>query len=130
MMGMGTMDRMGDMTAMSIERAGRIGLSDEQLKKIKPVHNGMLKKQAQFKADITIAEIELMEIMEIKDFDIEKASAGVKKIADIKAANHLEMLKGMKEIRTIFTEEQFSEMKKMTPMEMGKKKPANKMMKK
>ena len=130
MMGMGTMDRMGDMTAMCIERAGKIGLADDQIKKIKSVHNGMLKKQAQFKADLTIAEIELMEIMEVKDFDLEKASAAVKKIADIKTANHLEMLKGMKEIRTVLTEEQFNKMKIMTPMDMGKKKPANKTMKK
>ena len=130
MMGMGTMDRMGDMTAMCIERAGKIGLADDQIKKIKSVHNGMLKKQAQFKADLTIAEIELMEIMEVKDFDLEKANSAVKKIAEIKTVHQLEMLKSMKEMRTLLTDEQFNKMKRMMPMKTGVKKPAKKTMKK
>ena len=54
-----------------------------------------------------------MEIMEVKDFDLEKASAAVKKIADIKTAHHLEMLKAMKEMRAVLTDEQFKKMKKM-----------------
>jgi len=40
------------------------------------------------------------------------------------------MLKAMKEIRTILTDEQFKKMKKMMPMKMDEKKPAKKMMKK
>jgi Spy/CpxP family protein refolding chaperone len=115
---------------MCIDRADKMGFTDDQIKKIKPAHNGMLKKQAQFKADLTIADIELMEIMEVKDFDLEKAGAAVKKIADIKTAHRLGMLKDMKEIRANLTDEQFMKMKKMMPMEMGKKKPANTMIKK
>jgi len=89
----------------------------------------MQKKQARFKADLKIAEIDLMEIMEVKDFDLEKAGAAVKKIADIKTAHHLEMLKSMKEVRAILTHEQFQKMRKMHMMMDGKK-PAKKMMKK
>ena len=130
MMGMGDMDRMGDMMGMCIEHADKMGLTDDQVMKMKPVHSEMQKKQARFKADLKIAEIELMEIMEVKDFDLEKASSAVKKIEDIKTAHHLEMLKAMKEMRTILTDEQFKEMKKMIPMKMGEKKPEKKMMKK
>ena len=122
MMGLGPMDRMGDMTAMCIDHADKMGLTDDQIMKIKPAHNRMLKKQAQFRADLTIAEIEFMEIMEVKDFDKDKASSAVKKIADIKTSHQLEMLKDMKEIRANLTDEQFKKMKKMMPMEMGKKK--------
>ena len=75
-------------------------------------------------------QIELMEIMDVKDFDLEKASAAVKKIAEIKTAHHLEMLTAMKEMRSILTDEQFKNMKKMMHMEMGEKKPAKRMMKK
>jgi len=125
MMGLGPMDRIGDMTAMCIDHADKMGLTDDQIMKIKPVHNRMHKKQAQFRADLTIAEIELMEIMEVKDFDKDKAGSAVKKIADIKTAHQLEMLKDMKEIRANLTDEQFKKMKKMMPMEMDKKKPAN-----
>jgi len=130
MMGMGDMDRMGDMMGMCIEHADKMGLTDDQIMKMKPLHSEMQKKQARFQADKKIAEIELREIMEVKDFDLEKANAAVKKIADIKTSHHLEMLKAMKEIRTNLTDEQFKKMKKMMPMKMDEKKPAKKMMKK
>jgi Spy/CpxP family protein refolding chaperone len=130
MMEMGTMEKMGNMMGMCMEHAEMMGLTDDQVMKMKPVHTEMQKKQARFKADKKIAEIELMEIMEVKDFDLEKASAAVKKIADIKTAHHLEMLKAMKEMRTVLTDEQYKKMKKMMPMKMDEKKPAKKMMKK
>ena len=130
MMKMGNMDKMDDMMGMCIEHADKMGLSDDQMVKIKPLHRDMQKKQARFKADLKIAEIELMEIMEVKDFDLEKAGASVKKIADIKTAHHLEMLKAMKEIRTMLTDEQFKNMKKMMSIKMDDKKPAKRMMKK
>ncbi|MGB9082306.1 MAG: hypothetical protein WCD00_13490 [Desulfuromonadaceae bacterium] len=127
MMEMGAMDRMGDMMGMCIEHADKMGLTDDQVAKMKPAHREMQKKQARFKADLKIAEIELMEIMEVKDFDLEKASASVKKIADIKTAHHLEMLKHMKEMRSMLTDDQFKNMKKMMPMK-GQKRAAKKMM--
>jgi Spy/CpxP family protein refolding chaperone len=130
MMEKGTMDKMGDMMGMCIEHADMMGLTDDQILKMKPLHTEMQKKQARFKADQKIAEIELMEIMEVKDFDLEKASSAVRKIADIKTAHRLEMLNAMKEMRTILTDEQFKKMKKMMSMKMGEKKPAKKTMKK
>ncbi len=130
MMEMGNMDKMGDMMGMCIEHADKMGLTDDQIAKMKPLHNEMQKKQARFKADRKIAEIELMEIMEVKDFDLEKASAAVKKIDDIKTAHQLEMLKAMKEMRTTLTDEQFKKMKTMMSMKTGEKRPAKRTMKK
>jgi Spy/CpxP family protein refolding chaperone len=130
MMGMESMDRMGDMMDMCMQHADMMGLTDDQILKMKPMHSEMQKKQARFQADKKIAEIELREIMEVKDFDLEKANAAVKKIEDIRTSHHLEMLKAMKEMRTNLTEEQFKKMKKMMPMKMDEKKPAKKMMKK
>jgi len=121
MMAMGNMDKMGDMMGMCIEHADEMGLTDEQTMKMKPVHSEMQKKQVRFKADVKIAEIELMEIMEVKDFDLEKARSAVKKIAEIKTVHHLEMLKAMKEMRTMLTDEQFKKMKKMMSMKTGEK---------
>jgi hypothetical protein len=40
------------------------------------------------------------------------------------------MLKAMKEMRSILTDEQFKKMKKMMSMKTGEKKPAKRMMKK
>jgi Spy/CpxP family protein refolding chaperone len=129
MMGIDNIDRMGDMMGMCIEHADRLGLSDDQVAKMKPAHREMQKKHAQFKADLKIAEIELMEIMEVKDFDLEKGTATVKKIADIKTAHRLEMLTHMKEMRTMLTDDQFRNMKKLMPLK-GENRPARKMLKK
>lgn len=127
---MDRMDKMDDMMGMCLEHADQLGLTDEQIMKMKPAHSEMQKKQARFKADLKIAQIELAEIMDVKDFDLEKANAAVKKIETIKTAHHLEMLKHMKEVRTIVTDEQFKKMKKMMPMKAGMKKPVKKMIKK
>lgn len=127
---MGSMDKMDDMMGMCIANADKMGLTKDQIQKMKPLHYDMQKKQAQFKADQKIAEIELMEIMDVKDFDLEKANLAVKKIGEIKTNHHLEMLKHMKEMRTMLTDEQFNKMKTMMPMKSGGHKPAKKMMKK
>jgi Spy/CpxP family protein refolding chaperone len=123
MMGMDDKDMMGDHIGMCLDNAEKIGLSDDQINKLTPIHREMKKKQVKFKADLQIAEMEHMEIMEVKDFDLEKANASVRKIGDMKIAHHLEMLKSMKEVRSILTAEQFQKMKKMMPMNKGAKKP-------
>lgn len=122
MMGMGQMDQMGGMMSMCMEHAEMMGLTDEQLMKMKPIHSEMQKKQAQYEADLKIAEIDLMEIMEVKDFDLDKAGAAVKKIEGIKTAHQLEMLKAMKKMRATLTDEQFRKMKSMMFMKMGEHK--------
>ena len=126
MMEMDHMDMMGgDM--MCMEHANKMGLTDDQMAKMKPLHREMQKKQIRSKADLKIAEIELMEIMEVKDFDLDKATSAVKKIEDIKTAQHLEMLKAMKDMRAILTDEQFKNMHKMCMMKMGEEKHGKKM---
>lgn len=130
MMESGSMDKMDNMMGMCMANAEKMGLSSEQVTKMKPMHFEMQKNQARFKADLKIAEIELAEIMDVKDFDLEKANAATKKISDIKTAHHLEMLKAMKEMRTSLTDDQYKKMKTMMNMKMGDKKPVKKMMKK
>jgi Spy/CpxP family protein refolding chaperone len=128
-MEMGTMDKMGDMIGKCAENAEMMGLTEEQSVKMKPIHTELQKRQVRFKADVKIAEIELKEIMDVKDFDLDKASGAVKKIAEINTAHHLEMLKAMKEMRTNLTDDQFKKMKKMMSMKMGEKKHDKKMKK-
>jgi Spy/CpxP family protein refolding chaperone len=125
MMGMGNMDMMGgDM--MCMEQANKMGLTDDQMMKMKPLHREMQKKQIRSRADLKIAEIELREIMDVKDFDLDKANSAVKKIGDMKTAQHLEMLKAMKDMRVILTDDQFEKMCKMC-MKRGDRKQVRKM---
>ena len=107
------MHKKGDMLGMLIKHADKIGLSNDQVVKLKAIHRSMKIKEIQLGADQKIAKIELMEIMEVKDFDLERADAAVKKISGIETSQHLEMLKSMKEVRSILTDEQFKNIKKM-----------------
>lgn len=129
MMGQGDME-MPDGGMMCMEHMRQMGLTDEQMEKMKPLRREMQKKHIRFKADEKIAEIELQEIMDVKDFDLEKANAAVQKIGDMKTAHHLEMLKAQKDMRAILTDEQFKKKCKMMPMQMGAKKHGKKMMRK
>jgi len=121
-------DMRDGMMGMCLKHAEKLGLSDEQVNKITPIHREMQKKMIRAKADLEIARIELKEIMAVKDFDLEKAGAQVKKIEDIKTNKHLDMLKSMKEVRSILTDEQFKKMKQMMPMMMEHGKQPGKMM--
>lgn len=121
MMGMGPMDKMGGMMRMCMEHPEMMDLTEDQSLKMKPLHNEMQKNLTKFDAERKGAEQELMKIMEVKDFDLPKATAAVKKIADLKTAQHIDMLKNMKKMRTVLTEEQFNKMKTMMSEKMHDK---------
>lgn len=117
---------MTDCDMMCLEHRNVSGLNDEQAAKLKPLYREKQKKQIRYKADLKLAEIELEEIMEVKDFDLEKASAAVKKIESIKTAHHLEILRIMKDVRAVLNDDQFKTMCKMMPAGMEEKKPFKK----
>lgn len=118
-MGIGMMgDHMDEMVGACLANADRLKLSDDQIEKLRPLHREMQKKQAKFRAEIKVAELELAEVMDVKDFDIEKAEAITKRISDLRLEHHRELLKLMKEVRAILTVEQFEKMKKMKMMGM------------
>ncbi|MDA8428678.1 MAG: Spy/CpxP family protein refolding chaperone [Geobacteraceae bacterium] len=121
---MAPMDMMGDMMGMCIKNADKIGLTDAQKKKITPLHLEMQKKRIRFQADLKIAQLEMKEIMEPKDFDLDKAIAAINKTEKIKTAYHLEMLKTMKAVRSVFTDEQYKKLRALMPMRMGAGMPA------
>lgn len=106
-MGMGGMGKMDDMIKMCLAHAEMMGFDNEQMAKLKPIHREMQRKQIQFKSELKLAEMDLSEIMEEKDFDLDKASNAVKRISEIKTRHHLEMLKRMREVRGIMTDAQF-----------------------
>jgi hypothetical protein len=65
--------------------------------------------------------------MEVKDFDLDKATIAVNKIGNMKTARHLEMLKAMKDMRAMLTDEQFKNMHQMMSMKMVEKEHEKKM---
>ena len=124
--GMHGMHRRGDMLGMLIKHADKVGLTDDQVVKLKAIHRGMEKKKIRFEADMKLSLIDLKEIMEVKDFDLEKANAAVQKISDLKRDQHLEMLKSLKDVRSILTDEQFKKIKEMRHRMWEVKKPEGK----
>ena len=107
------MHKKGDMLGMLIKHADKVGLTDDQVVKLKAIHRTMEKKEIRAEAEKKITKIDLMEIMEVKDFNLEKADAAAKKISGIETSKHLEMLKTLKEVRSILTDEQFKKIKEM-----------------
>ena len=105
------MHRRGDMVGMLIKHADKIGLTEDQVVKLKAIHSGIVKRKIRTEADTKLAKIELREIMEVKDFDLEKANAAAQKIADLKKDQRLEMFKSIKDVRNILTDEQFKKVK-------------------
>lgn len=122
MQGKPGMHRRGDMVGMLIKHADKIGLTDDQVVKLKAIHSGIIKKKIRFGADSKLARIELMEIMEVKDFDLEKANAAALKITDLKKDQRLEMLKSIKDVRAILTDDQFKKIKEFRHRMWEKKK--------
>lgn len=127
---MHSMDKMDDMCGFCEEHAGKMGLTDDQLEKMRPARREMQKKHVRFKADLKIVEIDLEEIMDVKDFDLEKAKAALRKIAQLKADHQMDVLVAMKDMCSGLSDEQFKKMKKNMSMKMGEKKPGKKMIKK
>ncbi len=111
--------RMGNMMGMCLEHAEEMGLTETQIAKMKATHRDIQRIQAKNEADRKIAEIDLKEVMEVKDFNLDLAGSLTRRIADTKTADRLEMLKGMKEMRSMLSDEQFKTMQKMMPMRMG-----------
>lgn len=107
------MHKRGDMLGMFLRHADKLGLSPDQVAKLKSIHTGMEKKRIQLDADLKIARIDLRQIMEVKDFDLDKADAQVQKISDIQKNKRLEMVKSIKEVRSVLTDDQFKKMHEM-----------------
>jgi len=58
---------------MCTEHPDKLALTDERIMKMKSADTEMKKKEARLTAELRIADKELMEIMEVEDFDLEKA---------------------------------------------------------
>lgn len=106
------MEKMNEMMNICLKHADKLGLTSEQVVKIKAIDRAMRKK-VRFGADQKIAKIELMEIMEVKGYDLEKANERVQKILNIQRSNHIEVLKSMVEVLTILSGNQYKIMDEM-----------------
>src|SRR6185369_14608181 len=106
MMESGSMDRMGEMMGKCLEHAEELGLTDDQVKKLTPLHREMKKMLIRFNADLKLAEKEHIENIEVKDFELHKAIGDDKKNAGKKTAHHSEIFKFIKQVRTALAEKQ------------------------
>lgn len=125
-MGKCQMHRRGDMLGMLIKHADKVGLTADQVVKLKDIQRGKERKEIRSEADLKLARLDLKELMEVKNFDLEKANTQVQKISDIKKAQHLEMLKSVKEARGILTDAQFKKISEMKHQMWGMEKPEGK----
>jgi len=98
---------MCNLICISDEYAKLNGLTDEQILKIKPLYIEMEKNNAKLKEEIIFYEQKIREIMNNKDFDLDMANTNGQKITQIKMLHQIQVLKYIKEIRSLLTNEQF-----------------------
>lgn len=93
------------------EYADELGLSDEQVKKLKSIWSGYKKGVIRKKADIKIAEIELGEILEQDAIDFGKAKAKITQIGSLNQAIRLGHLSSIEKAQKVLTAEQLTKLK-------------------
>ena len=108
----GDMNKMCVMIHMCLKHADKLGLSVEQVDKLKIIHHSMDIKVNRFQAEKKIANIELSGIIEVKDFNLKKANTALQKISNIGRNQQFEILKAMKAVRSVLTDDQFVKLNK------------------
>lgn len=113
----------GDGSCM--EKLKALGLDEKQLAAVKMIHLKVKKEMIRKKADIKVAEIELMEVLAKDPVDLAAAEAAVKKTEGLKSEMKMMQIKTMEEVKTNLTPDQkkkFSSVMGMGPMcqEKGK----------
>lgn len=111
---------MCNLLCMSVEYAKSIGLTDAQILKIKPLYIEMETSNKNIKNKLLSLELEISEIMNDKDFDFDKANIVCQNITQLKMINHFQILKYIKEIRSILTSDQFMKMNMKISVYSGK----------
>lgn len=99
--------------SLCISRAEEIGLSDEQLAKIKSLHYGQIKSLISLEADKDIKQLEINELLDKASLDLPKIEEKVRDLYEKKLEIKMERLKTRQEVRSLLSEEQQNKLKSL-----------------
>lgn len=111
--------QMGPMAHTPANYKSALGLSDEQWAKLKPLQLEYKKTTIRQAAKIRIAEVELYDMTDHRDFDMDKATAKIKEIEDLKAQLAITRYEMLRKTGAIVTDAQFEKLLQMIPAAGG-----------
>lgn len=99
--------------AFSIAHAEELGLSDEQVKELKPIYYELKSKLIMLEADESLKQIELKKLMDKEEHDLIAIEKTLREIYDIKVNADILALQTHPHLKRILTKEQFISLKDM-----------------
>jgi Spy/CpxP family protein refolding chaperone len=113
-------DQAGMMARMSAENLKqRLGLSDDQVAKIKEVRRNYLKDTVMQTAKVRVAELELNDLLDDKKLDAAKIEKKVKEMESLRGELTLMRVRSLLKTADFLTPEQFEQFRSMTTRRMG-----------
>jgi Spy/CpxP family protein refolding chaperone len=96
-----------------------LGLTEEQLSKMKSLRVSYEKERIKKEAEIKIAELEFVELLDQKELDMPKIEAKLKLLGSLQAELGFFRVKKLQETRTFLSPEQFTQFKAYTHQAVG-----------
>jgi len=93
-----------------IRFANNIGLTADQVAKLKSIASSFEKESAKAGADLRVANVELREMLDRKDANIADIEAKVKQVESLESSLMLSMIKAQIEARNLLTDEQLNKL--------------------
>lgn len=115
-------DEFCDKAMMILKSQEELGLSDEQVKKIKDLKMLVKKDLIRKKADIDILAIDIKSAMREDVIDVNAVNALIDKKYEIKKEKAKSLVAALAVLKTLLTEEQRKKLKTLCGKEKGKKK--------
>lgn len=105
--------------SMCIKNAEKLGLTDDQLEKLKKAHNGQKKKLIRIRSEIQILNVDLQEELDKDVPDLDRVEKILKKEEPLKTKFTVELLRTKVKVSKILTPEQFEKLRGMMKESMG-----------
>lgn len=94
-----------------LDRAAELGLSDEQIGKLKALHSACRKDNIRTIADINIARLELADLIDGDDWSLQEAEPLVRKVVKLEGDLQMRHLQALLDARQVLTPEQLQRAK-------------------
>ncbi len=103
----------GECAGVYLKQADELNLSEEQVGKLKDIHNNCKKIKIQKKAEIAVLELDIDSLLDEANPDQAKLDSAVDKIGKIKTDLMKECLKASVQARKVLTPEQYKQSQKL-----------------
>ena len=90
-----------------------LGLSDDQVNRIRDMYTNMRKQKVQLRSQIQLNKIDLQNMLMREDVNMQEVEQKIRDIANLKAEMHIAWIRAMQDMRNTLTPEQRDRVKSM-----------------